>query len=223
MSHPASQPGLVDCLFGTILGFMLPFYLAGSGGDVNVASAAILELIEAYSAATAAELDVVGRLLGFNAVAMDNLRLSMRSGLSDTKILQYRANAVALGRMADQCRKALEAMQTKREQYCETAGMPHPGSMPEPRPAPIAPPPQSPPPRDLPPSPPQASARSAMAVEGDPEFASDIETMKQNARAMLAELHAVARHLGPETPETSIAQMAMDPGRAIDPGNAAAP
>ena len=102
MSDPASQPDATECLFSTILGFTLPFYVAGSGGDRNAAGLAVMELVAAYGAATAPELDLVGRLVGFGAAAMENLRLSMQAGLPDAKVLQYRSNAVALGRLAEQ-------------------------------------------------------------------------------------------------------------------------
>jgi hypothetical protein len=205
---------------------MLPFYLAGAGGDAATVHALMLELIEAYHATTAAERDLVGRLVSFSAAAMDNLRLSMRPDLSDRKILQYRANAVALNRSAEQCRKTLDAMQTKREQPNELAAMTHP--MPHPRPPPISPPRPSSPPREMPPAQPHASSQTAFAypgstVEGDPEFACDLETMKRNTRAMLADLQAIVKDLDPETPETSAAQAALARNRPIPPGHAEPP
>ena len=74
-----SPPNAIDCIFEQILGFMLPFYLAAAGGDAGLAREAIAELVDAYDCATAAELEpLVGRILGFSTVAMDNLRLSMK-------------------------------------------------------------------------------------------------------------------------------------------------
>jgi hypothetical protein len=54
---------------------------------------------------TPTELDLVGRIIGFSVAAMDNLRLSMASDLSATKILRYRSNAVTLCRSSDQALK----------------------------------------------------------------------------------------------------------------------
>ncbi|WP_158921758.1 hypothetical protein [Acidisphaera sp. S103] len=208
MSDPASQPDLTECLFSTILGFTLPFYLAGAGGNVGAANKAVVELVAAYGAVTAPELDLVGRLVGFSAAAMDNLRLSMQADLSDAKVLHYRGNAVALGRLAEQCRKALEAMQTKREQASATRPMP------QPRPAPVAPPKPPLPPREMPPAQPQASTPM---VEDDPQFTYDIETMKRNARAMIADLQARGRALGPDSPEASIAWMELERNKKDHP------
>ncbi|MDR3533298.1 MAG: hypothetical protein P4L90_22410 [Rhodopila sp.] len=204
MSSPEAIADTADCLFSTILGFMLPFYLAGARGNPKVARDAILELIDAYDAATPAELDLVGRLIGFSAASMDNLRLSMRPDLSDTKVLQYRSNAVALGRLAEQCRKVLDAIQTKREKEERKAA-----SMPRPAPAPVAPPRQPTPPHAKPPAQLKAETHHVSTVEGDPEFVIDIEAMKHNAHAMLADLQARAKEMGAEAPEASIAHAAM--------------
>jgi hypothetical protein len=198
LHKPPSNP--IDCLFATILGVLLPFHLAAAGADPGLTRAAIIQLIDAYQSATAAELDQVGRMLGFSAAAMDNLRLSMRSGLSDRTVLQYRANAVALSRIAEQCRKTLEVMQSKREQTGETAPMPHPQPMPVSKPAPFAPLPPAAPPPSTPPAQPQAAARAVSAVEGDPEFATDIGSMQRNTRAMLADLQMMMRDLASEAP-----------------------
>src|ERR1700757_4783632 len=55
-----------DCLFDSILGFLLPFFLLGAGGDRTVATAAVRELIQAYNASTPTELGLAGRILGFS-------------------------------------------------------------------------------------------------------------------------------------------------------------
>ena len=114
--QPADEAIPSDCTFQTILNFMLPFFLAGAGGDADFARAAIFELLDAYNAATTPELDLAGRIIIFSTAAMDDLRLSMTDPeMSDTKKLRYRSNAVALSRSAEQCRKVLEAMQAKRQ------------------------------------------------------------------------------------------------------------
>jgi hypothetical protein len=221
--HSESPPDPIDCLFATILGFTLPFHLV-AGGDPSLARVAILELIEAYNPATAAELDLVGRLAGFSAASMDNLRLSMRPGLPDTKVLKYRANAVALGRSAEQCRKGLEAMQTKRELSGETAAMAHPVPVPEPAPiaaSPPAAPPQGKPPAQHMPIAHPICAHPGVALEESPEFTGDIAVMQRNARAMLAYAHEKSKHPGPEAAQASIARIASARSPAINPDNAA--
>jgi hypothetical protein len=108
-----------DCICRTILDFMLPFFLAGAGGVVEVAHAAILELLDAYAPATMQELDLASRVIIFGITSMDNLRLSMSDPLMpDTVKLRYRSNAVALSRSAEQCRAILREMQANG---CRTA------------------------------------------------------------------------------------------------------
>lgn len=109
---PIDTPTTVDVL-ETIIGFLLPFFLGAVNGNLHRARAAIAEMIGAYGASTPTELDLVGRIVGFSIVAMDNLRLSMTDGMSDTKILRYRCNAVTLGRASDRARKLLETLQSK--------------------------------------------------------------------------------------------------------------
>jgi hypothetical protein len=126
MTQPESQPAAIDCIFDNILAFMLPFFLSAAGGDANLGRATIQQLAEAYNATTATELELVGRILGFSTVAMDNLRLSMNPGMSDTKILRYRSNAVALSRAGEQCRKILEAVQASRKPAETPIAIPRP-------------------------------------------------------------------------------------------------
>jgi hypothetical protein len=282
VSQPMPYKEANKCLFVTILSCMLPFYAPSTDGDTNLALAAIAEMIESCRAATPAEFDLAGRLLGYAAAAMQSLKRSMKPDLTDALILQYRRNAIALGRSAEQCRKLLEAMQTKREKQREQAAAA--SAMPAPRPAPVTPPRPSAPPRQMPPRQPhppaqdaaapsqapakpqasaqletpgrpkvqpQAAAHAASAqpepaaqpkppaqpqadqpaagppsaypnstVEGDPEFTIDLEAMKHNALAMLADLQALAAEFAPETPDASIANIALPPIQPVQSRNA---
>lgn len=129
MSEPDHEADIAECLFETIFGFIVPFFLAAAGGNPDLARATVRKLVDAYNPATATELDLAGRVVGFNVVAMDNLRLSMTQGLSDTKILRYRSNAVTLSRAADQSRKILEATKANPE---TTPKIPRPSIAPAP-------------------------------------------------------------------------------------------
>src|SRR3954470_16380405 len=122
---------------------MLPFSLAAAGGDKALARAAIIELAEDYNAATAVELELVGRILGFSTVAMDNLRVSMDPDMSDTKVLRYRSNAVALSRASEECRRILETIQAKRGTIRTPMSILRPDIAPAPAPKPAASPPAS--------------------------------------------------------------------------------
>jgi hypothetical protein len=191
-----------DCIFEHILGFMLPFFLAAAGGDKALARAVIVELAEAYNAATATELELVGRILGFSTVAMDNLRISMNPEMSDTKVLRYRSNAIALSRAGEQCRKILETVQAKRGTVQKPVVMPQPKIVPAPEPkaAPVSASKIEPAatPGTAPSPPPQAVKETARPQSSAPNAIGmprpgtvplppmDIEAMKRDARQMLA-------------------------------------
>jgi hypothetical protein len=184
----------IDCIFENILAFMLPFFLSSAGGDADLARDAIRELAEAYNVATATELELVGRILGFSTVAMDNLRLSMNPEMSDTKVLRYRSNAVALSRAGEQCRKILDVMQANRKPAHQPMTIPAPVIAAAPAPAAKAEPSQ--PAANKPGA--QPSAPPAPASPSRPGEVSllpaDIETMKRDAREMLA---AFSNNSGP--------------------------
>jgi hypothetical protein len=156
MSEPSHEADITECLFETIFGFMVPFFLTAAQGNPDLARATVRQLINAYNPGSLTELDLAGRIIGFNIVAMDNLRLSMTQGLSDTKILRYRGNAVTLARAADQSRKRLEATKANPE---TTHKIPRPSIAPA-----------------LSPKPTPQTAASPPA---------DIETMKRDARILM--------------------------------------
>ena len=135
MSVPTPAPDPADasicCAFQTIVGNLTPFYLVAAGGSLAAAAQTILDLIRAYQPHDAAEIELAGRIVGLCAAAADSLRASMRAGLSDTKVLRYRGNAVALERAAEKTRAALAVMQQQRHEHQP----PEPAAAPDPRPA----------------------------------------------------------------------------------------
>jgi hypothetical protein len=85
MTHSQPEPTTFDLIYQNILGFMLPFFLASAGGNADLACNTIRALAKSYNVAT--ELELVGRILGFSTVAMDNLRLSMNP---ESRSIAYR-------------------------------------------------------------------------------------------------------------------------------------
>jgi hypothetical protein len=210
-ASPAIVSTPINCIRATICGFLIPFFLTAAGGNLEAARAAILELIDAYNACTITELDLVGRIVGFSIVAMDNLRLSMTQDLSDTKVLRYRSNAVALSRAAEQARHILMVLQETREM---TGNIPRPAIAAEPQVQPATPPKPQPAPNSLfarasvaqaliaqapiPQAPiPQVSVAQAPLTRGPATPAplpQDMEAMMREARIMLG---AFSRHGAP--------------------------
>ena len=170
MSHPQPNRDANKAMFITAVGCLLPFHAPGFNGDRTLALNAIGELIQACRPAAPEEYDLAGRSLGYAAAAMDSLKLSMQPNLTDSLILQYRRNAIALGRSADQCRKALDAIRNKRQkQTAQATTAQAPACASAPRPAPDAPPrPAAPPhpaapPRQAPPTQPHPPAATVSA------------------------------------------------------------
>lgn len=210
MSLAEAPPTAVDVIFENIFDFLLPFFLAAAGGKADLARAAIQELAEAYDATTVTELDLVGRILGFSVVAMDNLRLSMNQGMSDTKILRYRSNAVALSRAGEQCRKILEVVQGQRNRV-RTAEHAAPPRVPGPAIEP-APPVQMLPARR------PGSLAAIVPPGGLPDdflsgMPNNIAAMKRDARILMA---AFSRNDAASGPAIAAVPKAADPSAMVD-------
>ena len=212
MSLPEPPPTAVDVIFENILEFLLPFFIASAGGDADLARIAIQELADAYGATTVTELDLVGRILGFSVVAMDNLRLSMNQGMSDTKVLRYRSNAVALSRAGEQCRKILEVVQANRMPAQKAAAIAPPRG-PEPRIEPAPPAPV----RKVTAERPVSSAHAAFAGGLPDDFLSetpkDIESMKRDARLLMA---MFAKNGAASGPAMAMVPNIADPAALVD-------
>ena len=194
MSHPQPNRDANKAMFITAVGCLLPFHAPGFNGDRTPALNAIGELIQACRPAAPEEYDLAGRSLGYAAAAMDSLRLSMQPNLTDSLILQYRRNAIALGRSADQCRKALEVIRSKRQKQTATAtaqasaqasaaaSASAPMPAPDAPPSPVAPPRPAAPPRQMPPAqphPPAASASAPSQAPADPTPATTTQTQSR--------------------------------------------
>lgn len=143
---------------------------------------------------------MVGRLIGFSVVAMDNLRLSMNKDLSDTKVLHYRSNAVALSRAAEQCRTILVVLQDNRKPGQKPLTIPAPAiaaapaEMVQTKPLAIKP---------------GQHPRTSVTIR----FPETTEAAKQDARMLLA---MFARNGGASAQTTAIFPHIPDPAAAVD-------
>jgi len=190
IESPKEDAFAVNCVFHTIIAYLMPYLLEGAGDDPVTARAAVLELIDAYNAATVRELTLAGRIIAFNLAALDNMRRSMLDpAMSDAMVLRLRGNAVALNRAADQGQKALELLQAQRRASPDAAVTPSSFRAP----SPIAPAMEAPSTALS-----QASPVRARTTDGsasgpaDPDEAgwneAVIEVVEQKARAMFAML-----------------------------------
>jgi hypothetical protein len=190
---------ITACISATIVGFVAPFFLAGAKGSEPVAAAAIRELIDAHHPGTPTEFDLVGRIVGFSIAAMDNLRLSMATGLSNARVLRYRGNAVTLCRSSDTARKMLDALKAGQE---VTRDVPRPSIAAAP-PAPKLVPPNPVPPNPV--SPVNATAAVKVPCARPFEFPGDIEAMKRDARTLMAAFSrdGAPGSVSPQIPDTA--------------------
>ena len=91
---------------------------------------------------------------------------------------------------------------------------------PMPTPAPVAPRPPVAPPREMPPAQPRISAHPVSAVEDDPEFISDIETIKCNAHAGSPNCKR-RRNFGFNAPQAPIIRTELERSHRLHSGNRA--
>jgi hypothetical protein len=102
--------------FDTVFSVLLPVYLQAANGDLDVAHAALTDLIDSHDAVNAAEVELVSRIHTLSYLARDSMTRSLNPDLADNLVLRYRSSATTMLRTAQQCRKALDAMQTLRRQ-----------------------------------------------------------------------------------------------------------
>ncbi|HQT78131.1 MAG TPA: hypothetical protein PLD10_13835 [Rhodopila sp.] len=181
----ATDPGFspTDCIFDLVFSYMLPIFTVSAGGDIDLARRSIIDLLDAYEACTAAELELVARIVSFSHAAIDSLRQAARADLSATLVLRFRANAVALNRSAETCRKTLESMQDRRR-AAEALQVVQP--IPQ---APLPAGPATP----KPPHPPAQPVPAPPAPVLEPHFDlayGDVAAMQRQARALLADIQS---------------------------------
>jgi hypothetical protein len=140
-SHDA--PAMV--IMELIMFVLMPFYLGASHGDQDLARDAIAAMLETFNPKSVREVDLAGRVISFSTVAMDSLGLSMRQGLSEARIMRYRANAIALEKAAGRCEARLLALQAARKSAAtQPAAAPKPAAAQHAAPQPAAPQPAAP-------------------------------------------------------------------------------
>ncbi|HEX2939628.1 MAG TPA: hypothetical protein VHO91_01180 [Rhodopila sp.] len=191
----SADPGFgpTDCIFDLFFSYMLPIFVASAGGDIDLARQSIIDLLDAYNACTAAELELVARVVSFSHAAIDSLRQAARPDLPDALVLRFRTSAVALNRSADGCRKTLETMQDRRRAAEALRAV---------QPMPQAPQPPSPA-MPKPPHPPAQPMPAPPAPRLEPPFDlvyGDMAAMQRQARTLLADIQSRLGDAGPSSP-----------------------
>jgi hypothetical protein len=99
--HPA------DVLMHLIVSSLTPMFLAASGGDPDRARTAIVEIVNAHTVRTPADLLPIAQIIAFGLALLSSVSLSMSENIPIPLILRLRSNAASLNRGAEHCRRAL--------------------------------------------------------------------------------------------------------------------
>jgi hypothetical protein len=110
MTNPESNP--TEIFLNLIVSFLTSMFLTAAGGNVEHARIAAAASVNAYTARNPADLLPIAQLIAFTLVILDSLDRSMDDNLPIALVLRLRGNAVSLGRLAEQCRRALPAAVT---------------------------------------------------------------------------------------------------------------
>ncbi len=98
-----------ETVLGHVLAFLLPFFLKGAAGDVDLARAAALQMLASYTVTSSEDLMLAAQIIAFSFSTLDALGNAVAEpDLSPSARLRQRGNANALHRAAEQCRKALD-------------------------------------------------------------------------------------------------------------------
>lgn len=96
-----------EALTAVILNLLTPLLLAGANNDPALARLAAQQAIEAYQAASRAQLVSIAQVVAFAVASLDTLRLSADATLSPSMTVKQRGNANALSRSSQRAADTL--------------------------------------------------------------------------------------------------------------------
>jgi hypothetical protein len=96
-----------DILLALIVSLLAPMFAGVTAGDIDRASMAALETINACRARGHTDLIAVGHVIGFGLAALSSLSLSMAGDIPVSTVLRLRGSAIACNRSAEQHRRGL--------------------------------------------------------------------------------------------------------------------
>jgi hypothetical protein len=94
---------------------LAPFFMDGTDGDADLASAAAAAMLEDYHAMTPKELQLAAQIVAFSFAALACLGAAATVGRQDLDImLDLQDSAIALNKLSEKSTKALETRQRER-------------------------------------------------------------------------------------------------------------
>jgi hypothetical protein len=110
MNNPdPTTPRPADIFLHLIITFLTPMFLATTNGNVLQARAAATAAVAAYTTRNQTDLLPVALIIALGLAILDSLSRSMDDNLPVNLVLRLRGNVASLGRLAEQCRRALPA------------------------------------------------------------------------------------------------------------------
>ena len=116
MSHPASSGPrtIAPVVLTTVLGHLVPHFLASTNGDPLAAREAAGSMLAAYGPATEQELHLAAEIVSFSLHALKALGQAAEPDLSLNRVLRLRGSAVSLSREAHKAQRKLDQCQRAR-------------------------------------------------------------------------------------------------------------
>ncbi len=108
--HTAVSQAVTD----TVLAFLAPFFLAATGGDLDMARQAAAGLLANYKAQTDEELRLAAEVVNFGFQSLRSLAESNEAGLAFSRVARLRGIAISLARAKHQAQHKLDQLQRAR-------------------------------------------------------------------------------------------------------------
>jgi hypothetical protein len=108
MTNSTASKIIVDL----VVTYLTAMFLPSTAGNVEHARIAAAASVNAYGARDPGDLIPIAQIIALGLAMLDSLDRSMEENLPVSLVLRLRGNAASLGRLAEQCRRALPTTDT---------------------------------------------------------------------------------------------------------------
>jgi hypothetical protein len=103
----AMESKVTDLFMNLVTALLAPMFLGAAGGDLVLARAAAIQVVNDYRAQTHADILCVAQIVAFGLSALGSLSLAMAGDVTTALTLRLRSSAVSANRAGENCRRAL--------------------------------------------------------------------------------------------------------------------
>jgi len=121
MSLLATLPKII---LDTVIGRLIPLFLAAAGGDAAAARDAAIQMLAAYDVETPEELTLAAEIIGLQFQALESLADAAGPDRSLNQTLRLRGSAVSLSRESHKAQRKLDQVQRARRTVPQPAASP---------------------------------------------------------------------------------------------------